>query len=501
MIPDCAQDVHGNLAINVFSYKFRKESHMANNYFGADGTSDLVARGPDTADAGPSMRSVKHELKTLQSRSKARQPKKPTKLERARKLHDALTTLVQELKNSEFTSVSPRPGPVSIIGPEIEDCKTDGKIGHVLEPLGTYIQRLSVKDNFFQRPPFDHMSDPIYRRLIRDFIEGAAMPESKIAAIGWAGGVRSLTDANIRYSIIDGLQRLYCFLIAILLVWRREQLVQDGIVPEDGWRFVADSVKKLGDPQAAIEALLQRVIRYEIFYGIGLAGLLHYMVTFNSSQRRMSLRVQLEIMKRPLIEHLKSEGIPIWEDLGRMPGEQRPKDKFLASDIVMATQAFITHNAHVTTAVETERFLDENQPYLDNIGDITDIVRTLQRISHEVHPKIAEAYESNANQRCIVMNGDPFLLGFVAACGYVRNRGGMEILDKALDRLVGEFDRRGDDPLDIESYQRALEIIHASRGKDARRLVDDTVRRFFLGVTMELDWLDTAGQITGGSAG
>jgi hypothetical protein len=66
---------------------------------------------------------------------------------------------------------------------------------------------------------------------------------------------------------------------------------------------------------------------------------------------------------------------------------------------------------------------------------------------------------------------------------------------------VGEFDRRRDDPLDIESYQRALEIIDASRGKDARRLVDDTVRRFFLGVTMELDWLDTASQITGGSAG
>jgi hypothetical protein len=475
---------------------------MASNDHGRDGASDLVARGPDTAESGsgPSLRTLKQELKTLRDRSKSRQAKKPTKLERARKLHDAVTTLVQELRNSEFTGLLARPGPVTIIGPEIDDPKTDGRIGHVREPLGTYIQRLSVKDNFFQRPPFDHLTDPIYRRLIRDFIEGAAMPESKIAAIGWAGGVRSLTDANIRYSIIDGLQRLYCFLIAILLVWRREQLVQDGIVPEDGWNFVAASVRKLGDPNSATEALLQRVIRYEIFYGIGLAGLLHYMVTFNSSQRRMSLRVQLEIMKRPLIEHLKVEGIPIWEDLGRMPGEQRPKDKFLASDIVMATQAFITHNAHVTTAVETERFLDENQPYLDNIGDITDIVRTLKRISAEIHPKLVQAYESDAVFRYIMTHGDPFLLGFVAACGYVRNRGGMEILDKALDRLVQEFDRRGNDPLDIESYQQALAVIDASRGKDARRLVDDTFRRFFLGVTMELDWLDAACQLSGTSA-
>ena len=489
-----------NLAIQVPGYEFRKEPQMAINDYGRDGAGDYAVRGPEAADSGASVRTLKRELKTLRGRGSARQAKKPTKLERARKLHDAVTTLVQELKNSAFAAVLARPGPVTIIGPEIDDPKTDGKIGHVCETLGLYIQRLSVKDNFFQRPPFDHMTDPIYRRLIRDFIEGAAMPESKIAAIGWAGGVRALTDANIRYSIIDGLQRLYCFLIAILLVWRRQQLVQDGIVPEDGWNFVADSVKKLGDPQSATEALLQRVIRYEIFYGIGLAGLLHYMVTFNSSQRRMSLRVQLEIMKRPLIEHLKIEGIPIWEDLGRMPGEQRPKDRFLASDIVMATQAFITHNAHVTTAVETERFLDENQPYLDNIGDITDIVRTLKRISSEVHPKLAAAYESKANHCYLMMNGDPFLLGFVAACGYVRNRGGMAILDKALDRLVYEFDRRADDPLNIESYQRALDLIDASRGKDARRLVDDTVRRFFLGVTMDLDWLDTASQITGSAA-
>jgi hypothetical protein len=212
----------------------------------------------------------------------------------------------------------------------------------------------------------------------------------------------------------------------------------------------------------------------------------------------MSLRVQLEIMKKPLIEHLKSEGIPIWEDLGKMPGEQKPKDKFLASDIVMATQAFVTHNAHVTTALETERFLDDNQPYLDNIGDVSDIMRILKRISAEIHSKVIQTYEENSNERFLMTTADPFLLGFVAACGYVRKRGSMEILDKALDRLLNEFAGPGGDPLHIESYQRALDMINASRGKNARRLVDDTFRRFFLGMTTELDWLDTASQITGG---
>lgn len=472
---------------------------MNDNRDATEGANELIARGLGTPDAGANAATLARELRTLKKRKEGR-AKKPTRLERSRKLHDAIANLVQELQSAGFAPVAAPPGPIAMVGPEIEDPKTGGKIGHARESLAGYIQRLSVDDNFFQRPPFDHVTDPIYRRLIRDFIDGAAMPESKIAALSWSGGVRSIEAPDLRFSIIDGLQRLYCFLIALLLVWRRERLVQDGLIPEEAWNFFAPSVNRLGDPQPATENLLQRTIRYEMFYAISLAGLLHYMVTFNSSQRRMSLRVQLEIMKKPLIEHLKSEGIPIWEDLGRMPGEQRPKDKFLASDIVLATQAFITHNAQVTKAVETERFLDENQPYLDNIGDITDIMRTLKRISGEVHAKIVRAYEADPNQRYLMTNGDPFLLGFVAACGYVRNRGNMEILDKALDRLLAEFERAETDPLRFEDYQRALELINASRGKEARRLVDDTFRRFFLGVTTDLDWVDTASQITGGVA-
>ena len=466
------------------------------NYEDSGNSSDgLVARGVDASDVG----AVKQEQRALKARGAPR-AKRMTRPERTRKLHEVVSNLLQELQAAGFIAVAARPRRVTPIGPEVEDPKTQGKIGHVREQLGSYIQRLSVQDNFFQRPPFDHLTDPIYRRLIRDFIDGAAMPESKIAALSWVGGVRALDASDLRYSIIDGLQRLYCFLIAILLVWRREQLVQDRIIPAEAWSFFAPSIQRLGEPQPATELLLQRIIRYEIFYAISLAGLLHYMVTFNSSQRRMSLRVQLEIMKRPLIEHLKLEGIPIWEDLGKMRGDQRPRDKFLASDIVLATQAFITHNSHVTTAVETERFLDDNQPYLDNIGDISDIVRTLKRISNEVHAKTARAYEDQPALRCLVTSGDPFLLGFVAACGYIRNRGSMEILDKALDRLLAELECQEADPLRLGAYQKALAIINATRGKDARRLVDDTFRRFFLGVTTELDWLDTASQITGGTS-
>src|SRR5438034_7127862 len=61
----------------------------------------------------------------------------------------------------------------------------------------------------------------------------------------------------------------------------------------------------------------QRIIRYEVFSEIDLSGLLHYMVTFNTGQRRMSLAVQLEIMRQPLIEELEKQAqIPVWHEMG-----------------------------------------------------------------------------------------------------------------------------------------------------------------------------------------
>ena len=108
--------------------------------------------------------------------------KPPTKLERSEKLRDRIVGLPDELISLGYGGLVPPPGELGVDDQEL-DPKTDGYIGKAKEPLGTYIQRVSIKDNFSQRPPFDHVNDPIYRRLIRDFIGGALMPEAKVAAL------------------------------------------------------------------------------------------------------------------------------------------------------------------------------------------------------------------------------------------------------------------------------------------------------------------------------
>ena len=425
--------------------------------------------------------------------------KAPTKLERAEKLREHIVGLADALMNDGYGTLLQPPGAAKLITDAIQDPKTRGWIGHVEEPLGIYIQRVNVNENFSQRPPFDHVTDSIYKRLIRDFIEGAVMPESKVAALSRSSPDRkaqSLSETDIDYSIIDGLQRLYCFCIALLLVWRRDELIKDGSVPADAWAYFEEHVRAAGTAREATEALLKRVIRYEIFYQIDLGGLLHYMVTFNTGQRRMSLPVQVEIMQRPLIMELEQRAkIPVWHEMNKMPGMTRPKDHFAASDLVLATQAFITNNAQLTASTEAERFLNEDQAYLDNVGDINDVVHTLKRIATEIHPAIARTYANDPTRRFILSSGGTFLQSLVAACGYVRNRNGMKMLDGALDKLEVLLKSGDEDPLKLDDYWKALSQITASRGKATRRLVYDTFLRFFGGATGELEWLDTAAQI------
>jgi hypothetical protein len=429
------------------------------------------------------------------TRGRRPKAKPPTRMERVELLQKYILNLRDALLEAGFGGAMPEPGAVKFTEQPDEDPLIGGKIGKVKELLGTYIQRVSIMDNFSQRPPFDHTKDSIYRRLIRDFIAGAAMPESKIAGLSRTSTDKKIATldnpADIQFSVIDGLQRLYCFCIALLLLWKRDQLVREGLIPSDAWEYFKDAVEQTGDPKAATEKLLRRPIRYEVFFNIDLAGLLHYMVTFNTGQRRMSLGVQLEIMRRPLIEELKREAkIPVWEDIQKIPGMAKPKEQFAAGDLVLATRAFITANAQVTATEEAEQLL-EDQAFLENVGEINDVVRAFKRLVTEIQREIAQVYAEDVNKRYLLSNSSVFLLGLSAACGYVRNKKNMKMLDGALDSVLALLRRPVEDPLNLEGYTEALNKITSSRGKAIRRLVNDTFQRFFFGATTELEWLDT----------
>ena len=407
-----------------------------------------------------------------------------TRIARLERVNDRLLGLVEELKLRGFQEDLTVPGSIPLVEEPELDPKTGGYIGKVKEPLSVYIQRVSISNNFSQRPPFDHVGDPIYKRLIHDYLSGALMRESDVAGLSRKSPDHhrafTLDDTvGVRFSIIDGLQRLYCYSLAILLVLDREKLVADRLMPSEAWDYFRPAVESLGDPENATAALLKRPMRYQVFYNIDLAGLLHYMVTFNTGQRRMSLAVQIEIMQAPLIDSLEQARVPVFRDIQRLPGSRKPKDKFAASDLVLAAQAFVTHNSQVTATNEAERFLTEDQRYLDNVGDINDVVTTLKLLAGAIHPKLALLYDGAKDKPYILSGGGTFLIALLAACGYVRNRMGMKALESVLEKLIAKLDSHAKDPLCLDEYFHATSLIKTSRGKTTRRLVDDTFRRFF----------------------
>jgi hypothetical protein len=361
-----------------------------------------------------------------------------------------------------------------------------------------YLQRTSIKDNLSQRPPFDHVTDPIYRRLMRDFIQGAQMPEVRIAALrDLSGRIKSLDEAGINYSIIDGLQRSWCYSTTVLIALHRDKLVTDRCITVEAWDYFRPFIEKLGDPETAARTLLSRTIRYEIYYNIDLEGLLHYMVTFNTAQRRMSLQVQLEIMRKPLIDEIEAAAsIKVFRDAHDIEATgktQKPRDQFAASDIAVAAEAFITNNAQTSQKEIAEDLLEKDSGYTAtgvDFGDIADVVYMLKRVGQDIHPLVLLIYADEPGKKFYFSGGGTFLTGFAAACGYVRNRNNMKMLEGALEKLILLLKQPNEDPLGLDEYQELIKNITSSRGKMMRRLVYDTFLRFFLGTTTRLEWTD-----------
>jgi hypothetical protein len=422
----------------------------------------------------------------------------PKKFERQEALKNRIVGLSEELGTLGFTDLLTPLVPIKPVAPEVVDQKTSASIGHVEETLAVYLQRTSVKDNLSQRPPFDHIADPIYRRLMRDFILGAQMPEVKIAALrDLSVRIKSLDESDINYSIIDGLQRSWCYSTTVLLALHREKLVADRCITVEAWDYFRPFIEKLGDADAAARTLLGRTIRYEIYYNIDLEGLLHYMVTFNTAQRRMSLQVQLEIMRRPLIDEIEAAAkIKVFRDtidIEATGKTQKPKDQFAASDIAVAAEAFITNNAQASQKEIAEDLLEKDSGYMStgvDVGDIADVVNMLRRVAQDIHPLMLLVYADEPGKKFYFSGGGTFLTGFTAACGYVRNRNNMKMLDGALEKLISLLKQQNEDPLSLDEYQELIKNITSSRGKMLRRLVYDTFLRFFLGTTTRLEWTD-----------
>src|SRR5690242_15694000 len=84
---------------------------------------------------------IEMEKEAAKVRGRKVKVKAPTRLDRSERLRERIVHLTENLIASGFGDLLTPPGPVKLLADPINDPKTDGIIGHVEEPLATYIQR------------------------------------------------------------------------------------------------------------------------------------------------------------------------------------------------------------------------------------------------------------------------------------------------------------------------------------------------------------------------
>ena len=108
------------------------------------------------------------------------------------------------------------------------------------------LTRFSGLSHWFQRKTFHHTRDPIYQRLIVAILKGYYVPPLRVAAVADQGVVEDPREAD-DWTLIDGLQRTTCYIIAVLMAAFGDELVEAGCIEESIWNETFKAVAEACD--------------------------------------------------------------------------------------------------------------------------------------------------------------------------------------------------------------------------------------------------------------
>jgi len=156
---------------------------------------------------------------------------------------------------------------IETIGSGQRDAKTGAMVVNALASVAFLLTRFSGMSHWFQRRTFHHTRDSIYQRLIVAILKGYYVPPLRVAAVADKGLVENPKLAD-DWTLIDGLQRTTCYIIAVLMAAYGEELVEEGCLDEKIW----EEIFKADAAACDVNELLLRRQQMEVFYKIGHAG-------------------------------------------------------------------------------------------------------------------------------------------------------------------------------------------------------------------------------------
>jgi hypothetical protein len=367
---------------------------------------------------------------------------------------------------------------IETIGDGLPDAKTGAMVINALAPVAFLLTRFSGLSHWFQRRTFHHTRDKIYQRLIVAILKGYYVPPLRVAAVADKGVVEDPTTAD-DWTLIDGLQRTTCYIIAVLMAALGEELVDEGCLDERIW----EEVFKAHAEECDINELLGRQQQLEVFYRIGHAGVLHFMLLLNSAQRQMNAKIQLELMNIPLIKVLQNEGIQLAKEQEKAADNKLEKSIFKGSNLIVAVQGYMQRNPQVMTGGEKEAFLSDEREYLEEpVEDMDEVVQVLKIVTGPLQKAVLSRSSST-----ILSEGEVFTTALLAAAGKFADMTSFDQLMAALKRLVGDVEG-GKDPLDLDTYWEVYGGIKSGKGRKIRSIICASFLEYFRGNCKVLEW-------------
>jgi hypothetical protein len=409
---------------------------------------------------------------------RSKKPKRIPVKEQYSNLQAMCRSVVSHLKRKGI--VVPDSG-IELIGSGLPDSKTGSMVVNALAPVAFLLTRFSGLSHWFQRKTFHHTRDPIYQRLIVAILKGYYVPPLRVAAVADEGVVEDPSTAD-DWTLIDGLQRTTCYIIAVLMAAFREELVEEGCLDEANW----NETFKQHALACNVNDLLARQQPMEVFYRIDLAGVLHFMLLLNGAQRQMNAKIQLELMNIPLIKLLQVEGIQLAREQERAADNRLEKASFKGSNLIVAVQGYMQKNPQVMTTEEKESFLSEEGEYLAPVEDMDEVIEAMKIVTGPLHEAVLSRLEST-----ILSEGEVFTTALMAAAGRFADMTNFDQLVAALKRLVADV-QGGKDPLDLETYWDVYSNIKSGKGRKIRSIICASFLEYFRGNCKVLEWEENA---------
>ena len=337
------------------------------------------------------------------------------------------------------------------------DKKVKSKVYIISIPVGEYLSRVESSTEGELEIQRTFLGFRVYKRLIADILQGALIPPISVISNEFGAD-----EENSPFLVLDGLQRTYCFKIALDILSKKEESTY--------YRTIKDSIPDFENPAFKNEDDFKKnyKILVEIWTNMDITKTLYKMVVLNTGQKKMSLQHQLDILALELKKELEKE-LNILSSTNILTEKDIKSQKIKSSDLekkgyiklYALTEGLVSYlkGSPVKNKQDAVEYLFERLESFENLLSPT-VKEDIKFLLKNLHPNFKIKFQEK--EIYILSRYEPILIGLLASIGRLRKENKLkEESLKALSKESINWNKF------IEYYERFKSGIGSKRRKFA----------------------------------